>query len=116
MQSSVNKDLPGETRMAGDKARVVLITGAASGIGLASLETMLKAGWRVAAVDRDDQALASPEPEVQHLVNHIYTGEVRAAAAALTGAENLECPRLRRADFAFAVTNLLCNNKQFAVG
>ena len=59
MQSSVNKDLPGETRMAGDKARVVLITGAASGIGLASLETMLKAGWRVAAVDRDEKALAS---------------------------------------------------------
>ena len=34
--------------------RVALITGAASGIGLACVGTMLKADWRVAAVDPMD--------------------------------------------------------------
>jgi NAD(P)-dependent dehydrogenase (short-subunit alcohol dehydrogenase family) len=39
--------------------RVALITGAASGIGLATVERLLEAGWKVAALDRDEGALAS---------------------------------------------------------
>ena len=38
--------------------RVALVTGAASGIGLATVERLLEAGWKVAAVDRDQKALA----------------------------------------------------------
>ena len=39
--------------------RVALVTGAASGIGLATVQRLLEAGWKVAAVDRDEKALAS---------------------------------------------------------
>jgi NAD(P)-dependent dehydrogenase (short-subunit alcohol dehydrogenase family) len=39
--------------------RVALITGAGSGIGRATVERLLEAGWKVAAVDRDEAALAS---------------------------------------------------------
>lgn len=44
--------------MAGElKGKVAVVTGAASGIGLASAEAMLAAGARVVTVDRDDAAL-----------------------------------------------------------
>jgi len=39
--------------------RVVLVTGAGSGIGGATVVRLLHAGWKVAAVDRDGTALAS---------------------------------------------------------
>ena len=37
--------------------RVALVTGAASGIGRATLDMLLAKGWRVAALDRDEAAL-----------------------------------------------------------
>ena len=37
--------------------RVALVTGAASGIGLATVRRLLEAGWKVAAADRDGAAL-----------------------------------------------------------
>ncbi|MFH6781329.1 MULTISPECIES: SDR family oxidoreductase [Methylobacterium] len=46
--------------MAGQlEGKVAAVTGAASGIGLASTEAMLAAGARVVLVDRDEQALAT---------------------------------------------------------
>ena len=42
----------------GAKDRVALITGAGSGIGLATAQMLLEGGWKVAAVDRDEAALA----------------------------------------------------------
>ncbi len=41
------------------EGKVAAVTGAASGIGLASAEAMLAAGARVVAVDRDEKALAA---------------------------------------------------------
>ena len=38
--------------------RAAIVTGGASGIGLATVERLLAAGWRVAALDRDSAALA----------------------------------------------------------
>lgn len=40
-------------------AEVVLITGGASGIGLAAAERLIKAGWSVAITDMDEKALAA---------------------------------------------------------
>jgi NAD(P)-dependent dehydrogenase (short-subunit alcohol dehydrogenase family) len=39
------------------RARVALVTGAASGIGLAATRRLLASGWKVAIVDRDEPAL-----------------------------------------------------------
>src|SRR6476619_4779696 len=41
------------------KDRVAVITGAGSGIGLATVERLLDAGWKVAALDRDEKALTA---------------------------------------------------------
>src|SRR5271166_2723028 len=46
-----------ETIMASAHGRVVLLTGAAGGIGVSMTDALLAAGHRVAAVDRDAKAL-----------------------------------------------------------
>jgi NAD(P)-dependent dehydrogenase (short-subunit alcohol dehydrogenase family) len=44
--------------------RVALITGGASGIGLATARLLLRSGWRVAIVDRDEAALEPARKEL----------------------------------------------------
>src|SRR3954470_13090466 len=41
-----------------DTQRAAIVTGGASGIGLATVECLIAAGWRVTALDRDEAALA----------------------------------------------------------
>jgi len=50
--------------------RTALVTGAASGIGAATVERFLAAGARVYAVDRDEAALAGLASDVDILVNN----------------------------------------------
>ncbi len=45
------------TKASSEKARVAIVTGAASGIGLATAELLLDKGWKVAMLDRDETAL-----------------------------------------------------------
>lgn len=45
--------------------RVVIVTGAAQGIGLGITHELLAAGWRVAAWDIDEEALAALEEDMQ---------------------------------------------------
>ena len=44
--------------------RVALITGGASGIGLATAKRLLEAGWKVALADRDEKLLADVAREL----------------------------------------------------
>jgi len=44
-------------KAASEKLRVAIVTGAASGIGLATAELLLAKGWKVALLDRDETAL-----------------------------------------------------------
>ncbi len=49
---------------AAGKARVALVTGGVSGIGLATAELLLASGWKVAVIDRDEKELEVPAGEV----------------------------------------------------
>ncbi|MEO9649916.1 MAG: SDR family oxidoreductase [Roseobacter sp.] len=46
--------------------KTALITGAARGIGLATAHIMIKAGWRVAMVDRDRDELLAASQGIEH--------------------------------------------------
>ena len=43
-----------------------LVTGAAAGIGLATMRVLIDAGWRVAGFDRDAEAVARAKAELPH--------------------------------------------------
>ena len=60
-------------------APVAVITGGASGIGLATAAALLSLGWRVAALDRDEAAIGRARAT---LAGH--DGAVRFAAVDIT--------------------------------
>lgn len=49
--------------------KVALVTGAARGIGLATTRLFIEQGWRVAMVDRDDEALVEAADGLNHHVH-----------------------------------------------
>src|SRR2546423_792030 len=58
-QVALRYQITGERSMANSQPqRAAIVTGGASGIGLAAVERLLAAGWRVTALDRDEAALA----------------------------------------------------------
>ena len=69
--------------------RTAIVTGAASGIGLATVVVLLREGWRVAGFDRDAGAIAKAKAQLAaHKANvRFYALDVtdEAATAALVG-------------------------------
>lgn len=54
--------------------KTILITGGTSGIGLATAETLMKAGWQVAVIGRNPektQAFATSHPQMK-----VYVGDM----------------------------------------
>ena len=71
--------------MNGEAERVALVTGAARGIGAATVAALAAGGWRVVAVDRgaDDPALSYPmgtRAELDRVVAAAGPGVVAAVA------------------------------------
>lgn len=58
------------------KAKAVIVTGGASGIGRATVIRLLAEGWRVVAVDRDEMALASLETEAAANSDRLMTAQL----------------------------------------
>lgn len=68
-----------------NRTKTAFITGAASGIGLATVKRFLKAGWNVAALDRKEDALNRALPDDNRQLVRIVgdTRDGRALAASI---------------------------------
>src|SRR5262245_17625699 len=62
-------------------SRIVLVTGAANGIGLAVARSFLESGYFVALVDRDAEALQRVAPELPRERALLLTADLRDAEA-----------------------------------
>jgi NAD(P)-dependent dehydrogenase (short-subunit alcohol dehydrogenase family) len=71
-----------------DRARIALITGGGSGIGLATARRLLASGWKVAIADRDERALTDARTALGH-ADRVATQPLdvtdEAAATAVVG-------------------------------
>lgn len=76
--------------------RVAVVTGAAGGIGRALLDRLLRAGWRVAALDHDEAALAELATSVAPAYLRCFPVDVGDAAqvAAAAAAVDTELSRV----------------------
>jgi NAD(P)-dependent dehydrogenase (short-subunit alcohol dehydrogenase family) len=70
--------------------RAAIVTGGASGIGLATVERLLASGWRVTALDRDSTALAK--------LRGVHGDKVRTGALDVTDANAAEAAVKQSAD------------------
>jgi NAD(P)-dependent dehydrogenase (short-subunit alcohol dehydrogenase family) len=50
------------------EGRVAIVTGGASGIGLATVQRLRRGGWRVGVLDRDEAALARLAPDQKNIL------------------------------------------------
>ncbi|MDH3302089.1 MAG: SDR family NAD(P)-dependent oxidoreductase [Acidimicrobiia bacterium] len=87
-----------------DSGTVVVVTGAASGIGRALSEAFTKAGCQVVLADVQDDALAAAEQELQ--VHGTETLAVRTDVSKLEEVEALAAAATDR----FGKVNVVCNN------
>jgi NAD(P)-dependent dehydrogenase (short-subunit alcohol dehydrogenase family) len=91
------------------EGRVAVVTGAASGIGLATTEAFVAAGMRVVMTDRDEERLA------EHAERLASRGEVRSLVVDVTDPEAME----RAADAAvehFGKLHVAMNNAGIVAG
>jgi len=91
------------------EGRVAVVTGAASGIGLATTEAFVAAGMRVVMTDRDEERLA------EHAERLASRGEVRSLVVDVTDPEAVE----RAADAAvehFGKLHVAMNNAGIVAG
>lgn len=79
---------------AGPAAGTIIVTGGASGIGLAIVETLLNAGWRVAAFDRDAKALAAMKMALSEHGRALHSATLDVTDEAATGAAVAEIARM----------------------
>src|SRR5262249_39252772 len=100
---------PREARVKAFKDRVAVVTGAASGIGLALAERFAAEGMKIVMADIEVAALASAETTVRRQASAVLAVKVDVARH-----EDVE--RLARETYAtFGAAHVLCNNAGVAV-
>ena len=80
--------MPDLTREKALTGKVAVVTGGASGIGLASAEIMLAQGATVVIVDRDENALANLKEQQAKLENEYGNVTVNLSTGEITDADN----------------------------
>jgi NAD(P)-dependent dehydrogenase (short-subunit alcohol dehydrogenase family) len=75
-------EMPGQLRYAVGPGRLVIVTGAASGIGAAVVDRLLRAGTTVVGVDRDEQTVREGLSPIRADVTDVEAAQRTLAAAA----------------------------------
>ena len=98
--------------------RAAVVTGAASGIGLAVSEAFLAVGMRVLMTDRDEAHLAEESGRLASLLSGLVSngaGEVHALVVDVTDPESVERAAVAAVE-RFGVLNVAVNNAGIVLG